>query len=707
MQKPTISFDSTSFTINGKREFLHSADFHYFRVPKNDWKRRLDLFKATGGNCIGTYVPWIVHEPTDGNIVFGDCDERDLAGFLELAKEMRLSVILRPGPYQYSEMVCSGIPSWLYTKYPQVMARDCNGRIFCNESFSYLHPLFMQRVERYLTAVIDIARPYLVQNDGTVCMIQLDNELIGAHSWHGSIDYNADTMGFGKDDGRYTLYLKNKYGSIKKLNQSYGDKCSRFSDVMPNEFLGDNIQSARKKQDYLDFYLETCAEYGEFLLGIYEKNGVQCPLVHNATNTADVPLTCMKKFCSRQRKDFLLGVDSYYTLGIPAEQNNVTPQYYLKQMFCCDLLRAMKMPPTLFELGGGSPADVPPILKEDILTCYMSNLSLGYKGFNYYVFTGGANFPNTSFTSDTYDFNAFIRSDGSKNDTYESLIKFGDFLRSHEWISQVERSSSVQVGVEWGQFHSPELTELKENHKNSIMSTENGVMLSLLYSQYSGRYVVLTENLDKKQPLIVVTSDVMSKRAQQNIVDFISGGGNAIIFGCLPSLDEYLDECTILRDEIGVHGYGEVPDLIMYAQICGELIYRYDMPFKRYLSDIPTGAEIIGKVGDCELAVGIEKNVGKGRIIYFCNEFYLKTFQSVKMLEHLLENIDALPIVKSTNRHIFTQLYTDGVRSGAFVLNLYTGAQRTDLTIYLENKTFDLSNVELEPMEVKWIDIET
>ena len=148
MHKSTILFDNKSFTIDGKRAFLHSADFHYFRVPKNDWKRRLELFKATGGNCIGTYVPWIVHEPTDGNIVFGDRDERDIVSFLELAKKMALPVILRPGPYQYSEMVCSGIPSWLYTDYPQVMARDKNGRIFCNESFSYMHPLFLQRVER-------------------------------------------------------------------------------------------------------------------------------------------------------------------------------------------------------------------------------------------------------------------------------------------------------------------------------------------------------------------------------------------------------------------------------------------------------------------------------------------------------------------------------------------------------------------------------
>ena len=83
----------------------------------------------------------------------------------------------------------------------------------------------------------------------------------------------------------------------------------------------------------------------------------------------------------------------------------------------------------------------------------------------------------------------------------------------------------------------------------------------------------------------------------------------------------------------------------------------------------------------------------------------MKTFQSVKMLERLLEKTDALPVVKSSNRHVFAQLYTDGVRNGLFVLNLYTGAQSTDLTVYLGNGPVDLTNVQLAPMEVKWIDL--
>lgn len=49
----------------------------------------------------------------------------------------------------------------------------------------------------------------------------------------------------------------------------------------------------------------------------------------------------------------------------------------------------------------------------------MANLALGLKGVNYYVYTGGPNFPNTGTTCDIYDYNAHVHADGSLNETYD------------------------------------------------------------------------------------------------------------------------------------------------------------------------------------------------------------------------------------------------------------------------------------------------
>ena len=109
-----LSFDSQSLLFDGRREFFFSGEMHYFRVPASDWRRRMRLWKEAGGNFIGTYVPWIVHEPEEGRIVFGDRPERDLAAFLRTAADEGLQVLLRPGPYPYSELVACGLPPWLF-----------------------------------------------------------------------------------------------------------------------------------------------------------------------------------------------------------------------------------------------------------------------------------------------------------------------------------------------------------------------------------------------------------------------------------------------------------------------------------------------------------------------------------------------------------------------------------------------------------------
>ena len=144
-----FSFDNTSIIIDGERKFLISGEFPYFRVSKSDWSRRLDLFIECGGNCVASYVPWLIHEPEEGKILFDDCNERDLTDFIKIVAKKGLMLVLRPGPYVYSELVNSGLPRWLVNDYPELLARDIDGKIFSRESVSYLHPLFLEKVEKW------------------------------------------------------------------------------------------------------------------------------------------------------------------------------------------------------------------------------------------------------------------------------------------------------------------------------------------------------------------------------------------------------------------------------------------------------------------------------------------------------------------------------------------------------------------------------
>ena len=92
---PKFEFDRMGFKTDGRDQFMNSGEFHYFRVPAEDWKRRTELFKEAGGNCLATYVPWLIHEPEEGNIVFGDVPNRDLVRFLETAKTTKGIAVLK------------------------------------------------------------------------------------------------------------------------------------------------------------------------------------------------------------------------------------------------------------------------------------------------------------------------------------------------------------------------------------------------------------------------------------------------------------------------------------------------------------------------------------------------------------------------------------------------------------------------------------
>ena len=226
-----------------------------------------------------------IAQPVEGEIKFGDISERDLKGFLKLCKAMEIFVICRPGPYQYSEMKYDRLPGWLCENYPEILARDITGNIFRQSSVSYLHPVFLKKVRNWFEVVCPIIARHTVLNGGAVAFAQFDNELMGIHEWFGSWDYNDETMGFGKEDGRYARFLQERYVAINKMNSIYNTNYTCFAEVRPYNDTRKLENSGRIKiKDYQDFYFSTIAEYASILVGWFRELGIDCDLMHNSGN---------------------------------------------------------------------------------------------------------------------------------------------------------------------------------------------------------------------------------------------------------------------------------------------------------------------------------------------------------------------------------------------------------------------------------------
>ncbi|XP_029374815.1 beta-galactosidase-1-like protein 2 [Echeneis naucrates] len=174
-RKVGLSANSSQLTLEGEPFQLIGGSIHYFRVPRAYWRDRLMKMKACGINTLTTYVPWSLHQPERGLFIFHT--QLDLEAYLNLAAELGLWVILRPGPYISSELDLGGLPSWLL--------RDSSMRLRTT------YTGFTQAVNIYFDKLIPKLVPLQFKKGGPIIAVQVENE-----------------YGSYAKDGSYMLFIK-------------------------------------------------------------------------------------------------------------------------------------------------------------------------------------------------------------------------------------------------------------------------------------------------------------------------------------------------------------------------------------------------------------------------------------------------------------------------------------------------------------------
>ena len=706
-----VSYNATSYTAGDSSIFLISGEFHYFRVPQKDWKSRMEAFKAAGGNCIATYVPWILHEPEEGDFLFGDTGIRDLEGFLKTAKEVGLYVLVRPGPYQYSELKNAGLPDWLVSNYPQIKAMKFDGSVINYDAMSYLHPVFIEKVKKWFDAVMPIIAKYTTADGNPVAIIQVDNELTGIQSWRGSIDYNPVTMGFGKKDGRYTLYLEKKYGTIGNLNKHYKTSFAKFEDVRPvNPVAYDKLNMLLREKDYHDFYLSTIAEYVQILTGYVKSYAPDILIVHNSANPEMNPLFRETVNAMRGTK-FVLGSDHYYSLDQNWGQNNPTPQYARNVLYSLENLKLYHFPPTVFEMPSGSASDWPPITANDAKACYYTNLALGMKGVNYYIFTGGPNPDKLGSTTDMYDYGAPVSATGKIRPLYYAQKEFASFIINNPWLIGSERMHDCRIAVDteleragfWWQG-SGQCAVTPPEAQNFMLK---GILTTALSLGLSPSLVELDQDdwtKDTGTPVIIASSSVMPEHDQQQIITFIRNGGKVLIAPVLPTLNENLQPCTTLSDFLGNPKIDPVTGFVR-ANVGGVKNILNDRLFSITSRDSSTTVQGTEQSRNLPFALKKDFNNG-GSVILLGIQWTYAKWEQADMLSFLLEMIGLKPLVKSDNPNIWFSILQDKNKKMLFMLNLFTDHMKVSVQVSSGRDYQNVGDFDIEPMSVKTVALE-
>jgi len=258
---PTVEIKKRQVFVGKQKVPLLSGEMHYWRLNPTQWESCLDEMRQMGINTVATYIPWFYHEYKRGCYDFTGRTEksRNLKGFLELLKKKKFWVIIRPGPYIYSECPNDGVPDYAY-KYHR------------------LHPKFIDFASRYLKKVCAVIKPFMAtQRGGHIILLQADNEI---DPWP---DRFGHQYGFAEKSGLFQKFIRDHYGNdIAALNQAWGSNYSSFKETGPyivHQIKGD--KGLRRHLDYFEFKHFYCYEVAKWVIDAYKECGIKVPIFLN------------------------------------------------------------------------------------------------------------------------------------------------------------------------------------------------------------------------------------------------------------------------------------------------------------------------------------------------------------------------------------------------------------------------------------------
>ncbi len=176
-----VTFANRVISIDGKPAQIIAGAMHYFRVPQEYWRDRMEKAVQLGLNCLETYMCWNLHERKEGEFDFSGM--LDFEEYIRIAQEMGLYVIVRPGPYICAEWDNGGIPGWLMTK-PDIRYRRMN-------------KAYIDALTSYMNVILPKLAALQYDNGGAVIAMQIENE-------YGSYSCDKTYLAYLRD-----LYRKN------------------------------------------------------------------------------------------------------------------------------------------------------------------------------------------------------------------------------------------------------------------------------------------------------------------------------------------------------------------------------------------------------------------------------------------------------------------------------------------------------------------
>ncbi|KAF4577239.1 hypothetical protein EYR36_005226 [Pleurotus pulmonarius] len=164
-----VTFDNYSLFIGNQRVFIHSGEFHTFRLPVPSlWPDILQKAKAAGLNAVSVYTHMGLINPSPGVVDFDGF--RALQPLFDAARDAGIFIVLRPGPYINAETTAGGIAHWATS--------EVAGNLRTGDAD------WKAAWQAYIQGIINVTVPNQITEGGPVIAVQVDNEFQQAPDGH-------------------------------------------------------------------------------------------------------------------------------------------------------------------------------------------------------------------------------------------------------------------------------------------------------------------------------------------------------------------------------------------------------------------------------------------------------------------------------------------------------------------------------------------
>ena len=613
---------------------LISGEVHYWRLNPNYWKKVLDKVRAMGIDTISTYIPWDYHEYERGKLDFtGKTDiTRDLKAFLDLTKKEGFWLIIRPGPYIYSEWPNEGAPAYAY-------------------QYHRLHPKFLSIAKKYMTEVTKVIKPYFASRDGGhIVLFQADNEI---DPWP---DVFGQQYGLDGKPGLFQDYIKELYeGDLEELNRCWGTNYRSFRQVGPfiatmlNDDPGLPLKGDKELQrniDYFKFKYYYSQTYAEVMVKTYRELGVDIPIYLNV-----YPFFYAHDWADFQVVSDMIGIDMY-----PYTQFSEDKFEHRKFLDKIRYLSQVSAIPFIAEFESGvwhaRHYETGVLTPNHYRLLAISALMGGIAGWNWYMLVNRDNWYMSPI-------NEWGRERSELFEVFKQMVTV--FKR----LNPATLTKITDVAVTFNPLQYAARTV-----------THNSPVMVALYES-DADYDIFDPRLGicERKVLFYSGNQWLDKAQQKNLRRYVEAGGTLVAFRDFPRKDDRFRPLSLV-------GF-EDPDSVLF-EFRKKISFRLakGRPNMELISSVYTFDHVkTGKI-EAELgaygkhAIGYIKKAGKGRILH------IGVSPTRELISEVLEFLKAANPCHSTTRDIQTALFKRG--KSYFLVVTNNGSEDKTASIFLD-----------------------